>query len=144
MENTITKLMLKEHDKIDKLLNLLNKELNNNSENSYKIFNRLKWIIDKHFFVEEKVLFSVYENNSNEDNMDILRLLKEHKDIYWLLNKIEDSFESKTKIDLSGLRRLIKSHASFEDINFYPKLDKELKEEQKQLIFSRTEEIINE
>lgn len=142
MEKTITKLMNKEHDKIEKLLGLLEKE--NNLENQRSIFNRLKWMIDKHFFVEEKVLFSIYESSSNEDNVDILKLLKEHKDIYWLLNKIEDSFESSKNISINELKRILKTHASFEDISFYPKLDRELNDIQKKVIFERTDELITE
>lgn len=144
MEKTICKIMLKDHDRINKLIDFFEKELNKSIGNSRRIFNQLKWNLDKHFFVEEKIIFSIYETESEEDNLDILKLLKEHKDIYWLLNKIEDSLDSGLKPELTEFKKALKIHANFEDNNFYPKLDRDLDDKQKSLIFNRADEIVAE
>ncbi|MEM0465623.1 MAG: hemerythrin domain-containing protein [Candidatus Pacearchaeota archaeon] len=142
MGKTVCKIMLKDHAQIMKLLSMFERELTKNLDNSKNLFNKFKWNLNKHFFVEEKVIFSVYESVSEEDNIDILKLLKEHKDIYWLLNKTEDELDANKIPDISELKKLLRSHANFEDKNFYPKLDEELDDKQKAIIFDRAEEII--
>lgn len=133
--------MLKEHERIMKLLDIFENDISNMSlaRNS---FNRLKWNLDKHFFVEEKVIFTVFEKESDLDNNDMMRLLKEHKDIYWLLERIEDDLENGIRPKLERFKKLLKEHAGFEDSFFYKKLDEELNAEQRSMIIDRADEII--
>lgn len=47
--------------------------------------------MEKHLFVEEKVIFSIYNNEKNINNIDTV--LKEHKGIFFLIEKIEENLE---------------------------------------------------
>jgi len=136
MEKTISQLMKKEHEKINDLL----EKFENSPE--INIFSKFKWTLEKHFFIEEKVIFSVYQS-CNEECEEMFDLLKQHKDILFLIDKIEDNLKN-SKSDIEDLKNLLKAHAIFEDRVFYPKLDDELSEDQKKLILERSEEIIRD
>ena len=136
MEKTISQLMKKEHEKINDLL----EKFENSPE--INIFSKFKWTLEKHFFIEEKDIFSVYQS-CNEECEEMFDLLKQHKDILFLIDKIEDNLKN-SKSDIEDLKNLLKAHAIFEDRVFYPKLDDELSEDQKKLILERSEEIIRD
>ena len=55
MPQTIESLMLKEHRRLDKLLEEIEKDLDN-YEKTKKNCSLFKWNLEKHFFVEEKVI----------------------------------------------------------------------------------------
>ena len=142
MEKTITKIMCKEHDRIDGLLEEIGRLVDSDRERALEIFNQFKWNLEKHFFVEEKVIFSVYEAATEEESHDTLELLKDHKEILYLVFKIEDRLKEGFKVDVSELIGQLKAHTRFENEVFYPKLDENLNDIQKALIFDRAEEIV--
>lgn len=144
MQKTILKIMLKDHLTIDSLLKLFIKQVENDF-NDYKQvmqkFNRFKWNLEKHFFIEEKIIFTIY-SSSNPENEDLLNLLKDHKNILWIINRIEEDLENKTKPKLMSLSETLRKHASFENEVFYPKLEDELSGDEKKLILDRSEEVV--
>jgi len=145
MKKTILNVMLKEHGKISQLLDdFINqvKEDFNNFEQVLEKFNRFKWTLEKHFFVEEKVLFSIYSSSSKEESERIYSLLKEHQNMLWIINKIEEDLNNKNQPKFLSLSQLLNKHAKLENEILYPKLDEELSSDQKQLIIERAEEII--
>lgn len=71
-------------------------------------------------------------------------MLKDHKDIQWLVSKTEESLKSNLKPSILELKKSLKAHAGMEDQIFYPKLDNELDEEDKSMILERAEEILEE
>ena len=85
--NTNCDIMMKEHAKIHKLLNKFKQDLDKG------MFFEFKWTLEKHFFVEEKVIFTVYAMSSPEESEDLFEILKRHKDILWLLRKMEEDIE---------------------------------------------------
>ena len=131
--------MINEHGKIRSMLI----ELENTSDLPYqkKLFNQFKWTLEKHFFVEEKVIFSIYHGEENMNNLDTV--LKEHKDIILLIKKAEENL-NQGHLDIFDIKTIIEAHAEFEDEVLYPKLDEELDENQKELILDRASEIIRE
>ncbi len=142
---TITKIMGKEHKRIEELLHEFENKVNQDKESAIKIFNIFYWNLEKHFFIEEKVIFSIFNSsNSENDTNDLANLLKDHKDILFLIEKIEDNINNNVKEELEDLKKILSAHAKFEDEEFYPRLDEELDELQKQLIFERADEIIRE
>jgi len=143
MDNKISQFMKNEHRKIDGLLEEFEKSKNNNSNELKNTFNAFKGYLDKHFFIEEKVIFHIY-NSSNDANFDIISLLKDHKDILWLISNIEDSFKNNKETPILELKKLLKAHIGLEDAIFYPRLDNELNDEEKSMIFDRVEEIIGD
>jgi iron-sulfur cluster repair protein YtfE (RIC family) len=128
--------MLREHGKINSLLIEYERDPN------LKKFNDFKWILEKHLFVEEKVIFEIYNNSSDQEIGELNQLVKEHKDMLWLLSGIEDNEENSSRISI--LKKILPAHARFEDEIFYPRLDEELDEEKKKLIIERCSEIFRE
>lgn len=136
--------MLEDHGKINILLDYFLKQVEKNFDNyneTLSKFNQFKWALEKHFFVEEKVIFSVYSLD-DENEEDIFNLLKEHKDILWIINRIEEDLDDNIKPKIRSLRENLRRHIIFENNKFYPLLDEMLDEEQKQLILNRSKEII--
>lgn len=143
MENpvckSICKIMLKEHEKINNLIN----EFENYPENQN--LNKLNTEIENHFFIEEKIIFSVYsleikdkEKYRNQDIEEDLTtsLIKQHKDILWLIKNLSENFNKNKIIEL---KKQLTKHISLENNNFYPRIDTELDENQKHLIIDRIE-----
>lgn len=142
--NIISEVMKKEHEFIDEIIIDIEKNINE-AKKVKRIFQKFKWNLEKHFFIEEKVIFTVYSKNLGDDtSSDIETLLKEHKDIFWLIGKAESLINRNEKPDLSELKKILHAHANFEDEVFYPKLDEEMTDEQKDLIIKRAKEVVLE
>ena len=140
---TIPEIMLRDHAKIHNLLSEidLNLQKEKNIEESHHLFIRLKWTVQKHFFVEEKVIFTVYASSELEEMQDFDNLIKEHREVLSLLQKIDNNFQKPISHNLfQKTKKLLSEHAKFEDEIFYPRLEEELSEEQKELIKDRCEE----
>lgn len=127
---SLCQIMLKEHEKINALLNDFEKNASNQT------FNRFKSELEKHFFVEEKIIFNVYSIEDSNDSH--LNLIKQHRDILWLIKQVEENIGKKDLI--LELKNLLKSHSDFENNIFYPKLDNSLDKDQKLIIASKIEE----
>jgi len=136
--------MLKEHDKIKSLLEKFERELNENLKNSEKTFIEFKWGLEKHFFIEEKVIFTVLKSLNEEENEDMLNLLKEHKDMLFLIKNIEEHFFKNIKPEIDNLKKTLLTHADFENEFFYPKLEMDLSEKQKCLIIEQCKAILDD
>ena len=80
--------------------------------------------------------------SSPEESEELFDILKQHKDILWLLRMMEEDIEKGRDPKTTSLSELLTKHAGFEDDVFYPKLEKQLSKEQKQLIKNRAKEII--
>lgn len=141
---TIVKVMDKDHSKIKNILIDFGKEENKNFEKSKHVFIRFKWMIEKHFFIEEKAIFNYYKIKSQEENENLMKILKEHREILDLIAKSEEILFDQKKLEIEELKHLLIAHATFEDEIFYPNLDEILSEEQKQEMINRIKDIIIE
>jgi len=141
MRKTIPEIMMRDHARIHNLIAEIEKNINEkkNYEDSQHLFIRLKWTLEKHFFVEEKVVFTIYSESEPEEMDELNRLLQEHRDFLLLVKKIDEDFNNSSK-HIEDLDRLMTAHAKFEDEIFYPRLEDELPEKQKQLIEDRCNE----
>ena len=144
MSQSIPSIMLKEHNKIKIFLDRFEQELNENFHSSEKTFIEFKWSLEKHFFIEEKVIFTVLRTLNEEENEDMFNLLKEHKDMLFLIKNIEEHFFRNIKPDIRDLKKTLLSHAGFENEFFYPKLEMELNEKQKCLIIEQCKAVIDD
>jgi len=142
MDITIIKVMDKDHKKIKDLLMEFEKEENKNFEKSKETFMRFKWMIEKHFFVEEKAIFNFYIIELPGENDDLMRILKEHREILDLITQSEECLFDQKRLDIDNLKHYILAHAKYEDEVFYPKLDEKLTEEKKQEMIDRIKDII--
>ena len=144
MTKSIPTLMLEDHKRILGFLNEFEKQIAKDTRKAKEIFEKFKWNLEKHFFVEEKVIFTIFDTRGEGEQEDILNLLKEHKDIFLLMKKAEDSLSKNTKPDVSELKTILLRHADFEGENFYPRLEEELSEQEKSLITQRAKQIVGE
>lgn len=133
--------MLQEHQRINKLIDELKKHLDN-YEKTKTNFSVFKWNLEKHFFVEEKVIFDMFVNISGEETNDVFHLLEDHVKIMGIIRTLEKNLNKKIKPDLEELKQRLTLHKKFEDEEFYPDLDKRLSHEQKKKISERIKEII--
>ena len=141
MTQTIERLMLQEHKRLTKFLDDLERDLHD-SEKTKKNFDCLKWNLEKHFFVEEKVIFDSFVSISGQETNDTFHLLEDHVRIIELLKNLEKKLNKKIKPKLHYLKKIILIHRDFEDEDFYPNLDKRLSPEQKKKIAERIKEVI--
>jgi hemerythrin-like domain-containing protein len=141
MPKSIQNLMLQEHIRLNKLINTLEEHLDN-YEKTKTNFSSFKWNLEKHFFVEEKIIFDSFINISGEETNEVFHLLEDHVKIMGMLRILEKKLSKRIKPDLEKLKQVITTHRSFEEEDFYPNLDKRLSPDQKKRISKRIKEIL--
>jgi len=141
MEISIQSIMDEEHKRILDLLLKFEKE-KHNEEKRDEIFQKFKWSLEKHFFLEEKAIFSVYGSITGQEVSDIFELMEEHGTIIEMIKGLEQVISSGKDPNISLLRETLEKHSDFEDSTFYPRMDRELSQEQKQEIADRAKEIL--
>lgn len=145
MAGKICKIMLKEHKRIYNIFEKFKESVVHSdyiSKEIKELFMKFKWNLEKHFFIEEKVIFTMYSSTIPGDSDNILRLLKEHKDMLWITNKIEEDIDNDIVPKFMRLSELLQEHADFEDCTFYPQLEERLSEKEKKLIIDRAKEVV--
>ncbi len=133
----ISDLLLRDHFKIEKLLSEFKMSIG--SPEAGKKFDRFKWELEKHIFIEERVIFTFVRPEDNEDFAAIPKLEREHDEILDLMKSIEKDTKEE---DVLKLQNSLMKHKNFEDEVLYPKLDVELNDEQKKIIIKRIKEFI--
>lgn len=134
---SINSLLIKEHGKLILYLVKFSKE--ENKEKAKQFFENFKWTLQKHFFVEEKAIFDFYEKIKGDKVNDIFDLMGEHGDLLDLMKFIEEDFSEKR---IEELKKLLIKHHTFEDEVFYPKLDRDLTEDQKKELIEKIKEVV--
>jgi len=143
MEDSIEKLMFEEHSTIKKILEYYEELVNSNLPKANEQFSKFKWVLEKHFFVEEKAIFVLLNKIRGEEQIsDIFNLMQEHGSILELVNNIEEGLKNNVKPNITGLKMILSRHANFEDAVFYPNLDQLLNQQQKEEIIERVKEVI--
>ena len=140
----IFKLMVKDHNKIEKLLNNL-EEKHNEDFNSMRIaFNKFEWELEKHIFTEEKAIFTSYSPENKTEGYKMLpELTKQHNFILNKLNNWRKDIQNKNMItDLYSFKVYLIRHKTFEEEKVYPMLDQSLSEKDKNNIISKLNEIV--
>jgi len=107
-----------DHEKIDKFINKVKTE---------EEILKLKFMLERHFLIEEKAIFELYYTEDEEDRKIIPILMKQHKEIL---------AELKTK-NLAKIKIMLKKHSTLEDEKFYPLLDKTLTREKKEKMIEK-------
>lgn len=136
----ISEFMLKDHIKIVKLLN----DIEKGEHPSFDAFRKFEWHLQKHIFLEEKAIYNyykIYKGFEEEDQM-FKKLSKEHTTILRLLDKIVmDSFP-KGNVNFNKLKKLLIRHKNFEEQKVYPLLDKNLDYSHRKEIVNRIIELV--
>ena len=140
---SILALMVKDHCKIDNLITKL-EELKDDKEEFKKAFNKFEWELEKHIFAEEKAIFTSYKpEDVNEGYKMLPELTKQHNFILNNLSNIKKYYIINKKIeDFFQFKNLLLNHRKFEENEVYKQLDKELNNEQKNLIIKDIEKYL--
>jgi hemerythrin-like domain-containing protein len=143
-ETSILKLMSRDHNKIEGLLNKLEEATKEDFESMVKAFNKFEWELEKHIFTEEKAIFTSYNPEDVIEGYKMLpELTKQHNYIINTLNNWRDDIRKKrTLSDVYSFKEFIIKHKDFEEQKVYPQLDEGLNEEQKGIIVTKINEIM--
>jgi hemerythrin superfamily protein len=138
----ILDLMVKDH-KI--LFNYL-KDVENNLGRDFGFlsnsFNTFQWNLEKHFFVEERAIFTTYKPVFPDKEYDYFSdLMDQHTKILEIIESLRNKLQKREPFDLNELKKLLIEHKTFEEKNIYPVLDKEIDESEKRLIIDRIKDI---
>ena len=134
MNKSISYLMSREHCKLQKILEKSFKS--KKREQQERIFEQFKINLEKHFFLEEKIILKNTKIEDLDNFEDIEELLDEHKEILELIEAIENNIHV-SKDDQMLLTNDLKDHIAVENKVLYPLLDDLLS-------LSEKEEIIEE
>lgn len=129
--------MIKHHYKIDRLLHQFKNEIDQENKDLTEIYNKFKWELEKHFFLEEKAIFQLHYSKNEESNKIKDKLKKEHDELLEKLGEIGENIKNKKKVDFFEFRKLLLKHKDFENVTFYPRLDNELDDSRKKMICER-------
>ena len=141
---SILALMIRDHCKIEELINDLEEKTKGDFESMVKSFNKFEWELEKHIFTEEKAIFTSYNPQNVLEGYKMLpELTTQHNFIVNKLNNWRDDVRKKRRIsDVYGFKEYIIKHKNYEEKNVYPKLDQALSEEEKRHILAKINEII--
>ena len=143
--NIILNLMIGHHALIEVYFSILKDKLSS-QQNVSEDLEKFKWQIEKHFFVEEKVVFDYdHFRIKNEKVYQLVKeLTNEHVIIIREVERFSKQITDNEKPDMSGFQKLLEDHRKTEENELYPILDKELDESKKEEIVKRVNDIILE
>ena len=141
--NAIVDLMVKDHNRLMKYLKDVKDNLRSDFEVLLKSFNTFEWNLEKHFFVEERAIFTAYNPEYIDDSYQFFSdLSKEHTIILEKINSLRKRLRAGKSIDLLGLEEMLLKHKTFEEKNVYPVLDLEINDGEKRFMIERINDIL--
>ena len=140
--NAILDVMVKDHNHLMRYLEDVKKNIKSDFDVLLKSFNTFEWNLEKHFFVEERAIFTSYNPNYIEDGHQLFtNLSKQHTSILEKVESLRKRLRSGKSIDVSDLEVMFLKHKTYEEKNVYPVLDVEISEGEKRFMIERIEEI---
>jgi len=138
----ILDLMVKDHNRLMEYL----KEVENNLGRGFGFlsnsFNTFQWNLEKHFFVEERAIFTSYNPDDPDKEYDYFSvLMDQHTEILEIVESLRKKLQKREPFDLNELKKLLVKHKTFEEKSIYPVLDQEIDENEKQIIIDRIKDI---
>lgn len=132
----ILHIMKSHHDLIEALFEELQKGVKERNSAEVLLEN-FRWELQKHFLVEEEVIFRICDSLESELCEIIPKLTTDHDLMLALLNRVEDSLPGIKEKDIAKLERLLASHKKMEENELYSKLDDKLDKKQKEIMIAR-------
>ena len=140
--NAILDVMVKNHNHLMRYLEDVKKNIKSDFDVLLKSFNTFEWNLEKHFFVEERAIFTSYNPDYIEDGHQLFtNLSKQHTSILEKVESLRKRLRSGKSIDVSDLEVMLLKHKTYEEKNVYPVLDVEISEGEKRFMIERIEEI---
>ena len=143
-KTSILKIMVKDHRRIEDLIDSVEKSLDDDFKIIEKVFDKFEWQLQKHIFAEEKAIFTFYEPEDVSSGYKMLPVLtKQHNDILNRMEKMQrDVQNGKTPEKVSEFKKVLMKHRTFEEVEVYPKLQETLSEKQKNQIIEKVKMIL--
>jgi len=140
----ILSLMIKDHCKIEELINDLENKSKTDFESMSKSFYKFEWELEKHIFIEEKAIFTSYKPDNFIEGYKMLpELTNQHNFILNTINNWRDDVRKKRYItNIYSFKEFLIKHKTYEEKEVYPKLDEVLSESEKKHIVAKINEII--
>lgn len=140
--NLLLNLMVKDHNRLMKCLKDVEKNIKSDFEVLLKKYNTFEWNLEKHFFVEERAIFTAYNPDYIEDGHQLFtNLSMQHTSILEKIESLRKRLRSGKSIDVSNLEEMLVKHKTYEEKNVYPVLDVEISEGEKRFMIERIKEI---
>ena len=138
----ILDLMVRDHNRLMVYL----KEVENNLGHDFGFlsnsFNIFQWNLEKHFFVEEKAIFTAYNpDEPDKEYTNFSELMDQHTEILEKIESLRKRLQKREPFDLNDLKKLLVKHKTFEEKSIYPVLDQEIDDCVKRVIIDRIKEI---
>jgi hemerythrin-like domain-containing protein len=135
-ENSILPIMVKEHCKIEKFIDKLEENINKDNKEFEKLFNIFEIELKNHISIEENAIFKFYNPGNISIGYKMLPdLMKQHNFILNNLSNIKKYYIKNKKIEgFYEFKNSLLNHRKFEEKEVYRQLDRELNNEQKNLI----------
>jgi iron-sulfur cluster repair protein YtfE (RIC family) len=138
----ILDLMIKDHKRLFKYLKDVENNLKSDFEVLLKSFNTFEWNLEKHFFVEERAVFTSYNPDFIEDGHQLFTTLsKQHTKILEKVETLRKRLRSGRSIEISDLEDMLLKHKTYEEKYVYPVLDVEISEGEKRYMIERINDI---
>ena len=141
--NNILTRMIEDHNKIEKLMDELENNIDKSHELLKKSFTKFEWKLEKHIFAEEKVIFTNYNPDDVSEGYKMLpELTKQHNYILNQLSNWRRDIVKNNKIEgFIKFKKVLVNHKIFEENEVYPQLENSLSDADKKLIIDRLNEI---
>ena len=141
-KKSVLRFMLVEHGNLRELLAKFRKDSDEDLKRALNSFERFKDRHGKHVFIEEKAVFNF---SSKVKKMQILKIIiKQHREILKFIRKIEsllDDEKDATPVT-ANLQEFLKAHIRLEEKKFYPVIDKELNDKEREKILKKITRIM--
>lgn len=141
--NELLNVMVKDHNRLMKYLKDVENNLKGDFELLLKKFNTFEWSLEKHFFVEERAIFTAYNPDYIEDSHQLFsNLSNQHTNILEKVEFIRKRLRNVKSIDVSDLEEMLLKHKTYEEKNVYPVLDVEISEGEKRFMIERINDLL--
>ena len=140
--NKLLDILIKDHNRLIKYLKDVKDNLKSDFEVLLKSFNTFEWNLEKHFFVEERAVFTSYNPDFIEDGHELFTSLsKQHTKILVKVETLRKRLRSDRSIEVSDLEDMLLKHKTYEEKYVYPVLDVEISEGEKRYMIERINDI---
>jgi hypothetical protein len=140
---SILDLMVKDHARLFRLLSTVESYFDRDKDRLMETLKVFEWNLEKHFFVEERAIFTSYNPERVEEGYELfIDLAKQHTKILEKMKAMKNQILEKGSADTAEFKELLTNHKNFEEKNIYLRLDKEIEEGEKRFIIERITDLL--
>jgi iron-sulfur cluster repair protein YtfE (RIC family) len=110
---------------------------------SVETVKKIKWRLQRHFYIEEKLIFSVCRLEGNDNITTLPKLLKEHDDILHEIDIIIQILNQNKNPAWDRIIELKREHIQLESTQIYQKIDEYMDETDKAELIRQIDKIIS-